>query len=61
MQSIPESVQKVVDSINVELRKPPKAAQKRVRQDKANSICAGSEMVLTPIDTKAERRMSVSC
>ncbi|HEY1936422.1 MAG TPA: hypothetical protein VGJ33_00630 [Candidatus Angelobacter sp.] len=60
MQAIPMSVQGTVDSISSELRKRSKSARQREKADaKSNELTAckhGDEIVLTPNDTKAERR-----
>ncbi len=58
MQCIPESVQAVVKSINAELRKP---AKKSARGRQKSSNPGGGKIGLTPIDTKPEKGVSVSC
>jgi len=64
MQEIPKSVQATVDSINSELRKKSTPVRKRkptvVNEGLTASQFGRSQKVLTPNDTKLERRESVS-
>jgi integrase len=61
MQTIPESVQAVVDSINLELRKPLKTTRERNRKQKGNLVSGELGVNLAPIGAKRERGVSVSC
>ncbi|HEV2991071.1 MAG TPA: hypothetical protein VG759_21710 [Candidatus Angelobacter sp.] len=60
MQAIPTSVQTVVDSINLELRKRSKSARQKKQIGRKRPVVAWDERSFTPNDTKPERRISVS-
>jgi integrase len=64
MQEIPKSVQATVDSINAELRKTSKSARQRKANLPNDALTASQfgrgQNVLTPNDTKLERRVSAS-
>jgi len=64
MQEIPKSVQATIDFINAELRRKPTSVRKRkasmVKEGLTASQFGRSQSVLTPNDTRLERRESVS-
>jgi integrase len=64
MQEIPKSVRATVDSINAELRKTSKSARQRKANLPNDALTASQfgrgQNVLTPNDTKVERRVSAS-
>jgi len=61
MQTIPESLQMVVNSINLELRKAPEIALERNQKPEKDLGSGVVETRLTPIDTKPESGVTVSC